>query len=116
MSAWQRRREGRGECGQRVAQGPGRGGARWAARGGAVGRRSAAGREGKGAGGGGDAGDDGGVDEDDDAAIEQFADVDAPARVGAAGRPARDLQEARADAHRVVAGHDPGVSRRPLDC
>src|SRR5439155_21344256 len=85
MWAWRRRRGGRGECGQRVAQGPGRGGAGWAAGGGAVGMRSAARREGKGAGGGGDAGDDGGVDEDDDAAIEQFADVDAPARVGAAG-------------------------------
>ncbi len=55
----------------------------------------AAGREGKFAGRGGRAHEDGAGGEDDGAAIEEFADVDALAGIGAAGRTARDLQDAR---------------------
>src|SRR4030095_3759319 len=42
--------------------------------------------------------------EDDEAAIEELADFDAPPRVGAAPRPGRDLQPARAEPHGVVGG------------
>lgn len=71
-------------------QGTGRGGARGAA----VGMWRAAGREDKFAGRGGRAHEDGVGGKDDGAAIEEFADVDALAGIGAAGRPARDLQDA----------------------
>src|SRR6266705_4441127 len=91
VSARRRRREGRGKGGQRAAQGPGRDEAFWAARGGPGGMRPAARRESERAGGGGGAGDDGAVDEANDPAIEQSAQGDAPARIGAAAGPAGDL-------------------------
>src|SRR5262245_40691707 len=54
--------------------------------------------------------DDRAVSQDDGAAIEQFTDFDVAARVGASAGPARDLDQARAEAHGVVAGDDARIA------